>query len=150
MQTPFQIQFHLIQRQMIKKFEKELNTSDVIEIINIPSVEKSLEMISSIWFKSEIIAMDNLIGVTMKIDEKFDKKLIDDFRKLKFDKTSLILFIFESTLGKFENKIFWKNAGSERVYMLDEFDDSDGTLGEYCKKFIMKELKLEKSGEFFG
>jgi len=150
MQTPFQIQFHLIQRQMIKKFEKELNTSDVIEIINIPTVEKSLEMISSIWFKSEIIAMDNLIVVTMKIDEKFDKNLINDFRKLKFDKKSLILFIFESTLGKFQNKMFWKNAGSERVYMLDEFDDSDGTLGKYCKKFIMKELKLEKSGEFFG
>ena len=133
---------------MLKNFEKELNTSDVIEIINIPSIEKSLEMISSIWFKSEFIAMDNLIGVIMKIDEKFNKNLITNFRKLKFDKKTLIMFIFESTLGKYRSDLFWKNAGSDRVYMLDDFEDSDGSLAEYCRKFIMKELKLEKSGEF--
>jgi hypothetical protein len=134
----------------LKNFEKELNTSDVIEIINIPTVDKSLEMLSSSWFKSEIIAMDNLIGVTMKIDEKFDKNLIQNVRKLRFDKKALILFIFESTLGKYQRKIFWKNAGSDRIYMLDDFDDADGCFGEYCKRFIMKELKLEKSGEFWG
>ncbi|XP_070504896.1 uncharacterized protein [Chironomus tepperi] len=37
-------------------------------------------------------------------------------------------------------------AGSERIYMLDYFEDPDGSLTEYCKIFIMKELKLEKSG----
>ncbi|KAL7013547.1 hypothetical protein ACKWTF_015459 [Chironomus riparius] len=145
MQTPFQIQFHLIQRQMLKNFEKELNKSDVIEIVNIPSVDKALEMISSIWFKSEFIAMDNLIGVIMKIEEKFNNNLNENFRKLKFNKKTLIMFIFESTLGKYRSDIFWKNAGSERVYKLDDFEDSDGSLAEYCRRFIMKELKLEKS-----
>lgn len=147
MQTPFQIQFHQIQNQILKNFEKELHTSDVIEIFNIPSVDKSLEMVSSLWFKSEFTAIDNLIGVTMKIDEKFDKNLIKNFRKLKFSKKILIMFVFESTMAKDKNNIFWKNAGSLMVYTLNDFEDPDGTLTEYCKRFIMNELKRKKSGE---
>lgn len=142
------IDFHQIKSKILPNLVEKMEPTELLEFNKVPSIDQALEIIALPWFKSEIIAFDNLTGINFKLIKNFTANVAEKISGLKIEKSAYILFSFEPSYGKTTSKIFWKMAGREKFYQLESSEDCDKILIEYVKKFIMREIKNRRSGKF--
>ena len=123
---------------------KECN---LLEIIDVPSVGKTLELISRDWFKTKILDIKNLVGISFKISEEFNDNAENLLHFVKsWNKNSFVLAI-RSTVGKCENKFYWRVNGREELYYLNIDEDTTGIVSLFCQEFLINQIKAGKNGE---
>ena len=146
MNKNIQIEFTLNEVEFSQRFEDVINqnsTPDLLQIINIPTTSKGLQLISQNWFELKVCNHQQLIEIILKINEAIDD--LPDNLDLLFKKP--ILIAFQSTIGGHESKTYWKTAGRDKYYSLYIDYDSTNDVTAFCHEFLTDEIKSGRNGE---
>jgi len=148
------LDFSLDQKKFIKEFEEEKlklenGIFDFVNIQNISSVQKSLELISEKWFRSQICGLKNLTGINLRINEEINEKFNEKPRSFEFSLINKIVITFQSKISNHASINFWKVPGRDNFYSLFIDDDEDEEITDFFQEFMVDEIKDTRSGKQF-
>ncbi|XP_070493589.1 uncharacterized protein [Chironomus tepperi] len=149
MSHKYVINYSLNENELIQNYlnlNPNIDNIQVLNIINTPSAQKGLELLSKVWFKTDILQKSNLFGINIKIDdvinEEFNEK--PHFYELNFKESFLIGF--QSTSGKHESMIYWKMLNCDKFYSLYIDDDESEDVSRFLMEFLVEEIRNGRSG----
>ena len=82
--------------------------------------------------------------VNEELGEDFDERSFGSNFKSEYT----VLVTFHSVVENFQTKIFWKTANQQKYYLLEIFDNKEGSATKICHNFIVEELKNKRTGKW--
>lgn len=145
------MKFFLNESNFIEEFKTEESTHEenkVVQITEISSISKTIELLSKDWFKEKILNSSCLKQVILRINEEIHEDFNENFQLFTFDDEIQILITFQSTIGSHASKIFWKNKDSEKLYSVYIEENADEEVEKFVRSFIAEEMENNKTGEY--
>ena len=144
------VDFSLNEEEFLTKFEAErekLPEFNFVEVTNIPTATKGLELISKDWFKLIICEPKVLFGINLRIHEKVDENFKEKPHFFEVNFKDSFLISFQSTTGECESKTYWKIPSRGSFYSTYIDDDEDENVLAFFQEFLIEEINDGKSGK---
>lgn len=137
------------------KFVEQIRAKkfSILKIVGCSTGEKSLELLFSPWFLSDVIALFQLLVIKFKVDKKFEENFNENFyeklENVSFYPGKSLVILFKTNSKKYHCKFFWKVSNQETFYSVDINKGSDKVVAKYFLSFLICEIRQGKSGELF-
>lgn len=129
--------------QQLQSHSHDLQECELIIITSVPSAAKGLEIISNDWFIAKARKLENLFGINLRIDEKFNLK----YFSIHFNLKDSFFVAIQSTGDDSDCKTFWKSGGSDKFYSLYIENGKAEGIVEFFHEFLASELRNGRTGE---